>query len=116
MHERRIPEWVRHAPAPSVRDFGILAGLEAVVRGILISVFPLVLYRALQDAAQVSFLYFLVGIASLSAGLMVPFAIRFIPRRARPLSLPCDLFADSTRRRSTAGRCRCRRTPASTAT
>lgn len=81
MHERRIPEWVRHAPAPSVRDFGILAGLEAVVRGILISVFPLAMYRALGDAGTVSSLYFAVGIASLIAGLMVPYAIRFVPRR-----------------------------------
>ncbi len=81
MHERRIPEWVRHAPAPSVRDFGILSGLEAIVRGILISVFPLAMYRALGDAATVSFLYFLVGLVSLAAGLMVPFIIRFIPRR-----------------------------------
>lgn len=81
MHERRIPEWVRHAPAPSVRDFGILSGLEAVVRGILISVFPLIMYRALGDAGTVSFLYFVVGIVSLVAGLMVPFAIRYIPRR-----------------------------------
>ncbi|WP_171181554.1 MFS transporter [Ruegeria sp. HKCCD8929] len=81
MHERRIPEWVRHAPAPSVSDFGVLAGLEAVVRGILISVFPLIMYRALGDAGTVSFLYFLVGIVSLVAGLMVPFAIRYVPRR-----------------------------------
>ncbi len=81
MHERRIPEWVRHAPAPSVRAFGLLAGFEAIVRGILISVFPLVMYRALQDAPSVSFVYFLVGIVSLLAGLMVPFAIRFVPRR-----------------------------------
>ncbi|MCG7518785.1 MFS transporter [Ruegeria sp. Ofav3-42] len=81
MHERRIPEWVRHAPAPSVRDFGILAGFEAVVRGILISVFPLAMYRALGDASSVSFLYFLVGVISLLAGLMVPFLIRYVPRR-----------------------------------
>ncbi|WP_424832908.1 MFS transporter [Ruegeria sp.] len=81
MHERRIPEWVRHAPAPSVRDFGILAGFEAIVRGILISVFPLAMYRALGDASSVSFLYFLVGIVSLIAGLMVPFLVRFVPRR-----------------------------------
>jgi ACDE family multidrug resistance protein len=26
MHERRIPEWLRHAPAPSVRGFAVLAG------------------------------------------------------------------------------------------
>mgnify|MGYP000326097960 CR=1 FL=1 len=41
MHDRRIPEWLRHAPAPSVRGFALLAGTEAVARGILISVFPL---------------------------------------------------------------------------
>ncbi|GAA6190261.1 MFS transporter [Phaeobacter sp. NW0010-22] len=81
MHERRIPEWVRHAPAPSVRDFGILAGLEAVVRGILISVFPLVIYRALGDAGAVSSVYFSIGIVSLLVGLMVPSLIRFVPRR-----------------------------------
>ena len=39
MHERRIPEWLRHAPAPSVRGFAMLAGVEAMARGILISVF-----------------------------------------------------------------------------
>ncbi|SFU09595.1 MFS transporter [Sedimentitalea nanhaiensis] len=81
MHEKRIPEWVRHAPAPGIRGFATLAGLEAVVRGILISVFPLILYQALQDAQVVSALYFAVGIASLVAGLMVPWLIRFVPRR-----------------------------------
>ncbi|MEY8842594.1 MFS transporter, partial [Cribrihabitans sp. XS_ASV171] len=81
MHERRIPEWLRHPPAPSVRDFGVLAGLEAVVRGILISVFPLVMYRALGSAEAVSAVYFVVGLLSLAAGLMVPFALRRIPRR-----------------------------------
>ncbi|MCE8521909.1 MFS transporter [Ruegeria pomeroyi] len=81
MHERRIPEWVRHSPAPSVRDFGLLAGLEAVVRGILISVFPLIMYRALGDAERVSMAYFLIGFLSLGAGLMVPSLIRYVPRR-----------------------------------
>lgn len=81
MHERRIPEWLRHAPVPSVRDFGILAGLEAVVRGTLISVFPLIMYRALGDAGLVSASYFAVGILSLLAGLMVPALVRLVPRR-----------------------------------
>ncbi|AHD00209.1 MFS transporter [Leisingera methylohalidivorans] len=81
MHERRIPEWLRHAPVPSVRDFGILAGLEAVVRGTLISVFPLIMYRALGDAGLVSASYFAVGILSLLAGLMIPALIRLVPRR-----------------------------------
>ncbi len=81
MHLRRIPEWLRHAPAPSVRGFAVLAGIEAVARGILISVFPLVMYRALQDAALVSEVYFAIGLASLAAGLMVPWLTRFVPRR-----------------------------------
>lgn len=81
MHERRIPEWLRHAPAPSVRGFALLAGVEAMARGILISVFPLVVYRALQDAALVSEVYFAIGILSLVSGLLVPFVTRFVPRR-----------------------------------
>lgn len=81
MHERRIPEWLRHAPAPSVRGFAILAGTEAVARGILISVFPVVMFNALQDARTVSEVYFLIGATSLLIGLLVPFLIRFVPRR-----------------------------------
>lgn len=81
MHDRRIPEWLRHAPAPSVRGFALLAGTEAVARGILISVFPLAMYEALRDARIVSEVYFLVGVASLLVGLLIPFLIRFVPRR-----------------------------------
>lgn len=81
MHDRRIPEWLRHAPAPSVRGFAVLAGAEAVARGILISVFPLVMYGALGDARIVSEVYFLVGLASLFVGLLIPYLIRFVPRR-----------------------------------
>ena len=81
MHQRRIPEWLRHAPAPSVRGFAVLAGIEAVARGILISVFPLAMYKALEDARIVSEVYFLVGFVSLVAGLSVPFITRFVPRR-----------------------------------
>ena len=81
MHERRIPEWLLHAPAPGVRGFATLAGTEAVARGILISVFPLAMYNALQDAQLISEAYFLVGILSLAVGLMVPFTTRYLPRR-----------------------------------
>lgn len=80
MHERRIPEWLRHAPAPSVRRFAILAGTEAIARGILISVFPVVMYNALRDARLVSEVYFIIGAISLVIGLLVPYLIRFIPR------------------------------------
>lgn len=81
MLERRIPEWLRHSPAPSVRGFALLCGLEAIARGILISVFPIAVYTAFPDAAKVSEIYLLVGIVSLITGLLVPFLTRYIPRR-----------------------------------
>jgi ACDE family multidrug resistance protein len=81
MLQRRIPEWLRHAPVPTVRKFAFLSGLEALTRGILISVFPLSIYAAFGDAQTVSALYFLVGVVSLVVGLAVPPLTRFIPRR-----------------------------------
>jgi hypothetical protein len=42
---------------------------------------PLALYEAVQDAAIVSRTYFLIGLASLLWGLMVPWATRHVPRR-----------------------------------
>ncbi|MBJ6371350.1 MFS transporter [Sedimentitalea arenosa] len=81
MHEKRIPEWLRHPPAPGIRGFASLAGCEAVVRGMLVSVFPVILYQAVADAQIVSALYFAIGILSLVVGLMVPWAIRHVPRR-----------------------------------
>lgn len=81
MFERRIPEWLRHAPTPSVQGFASLAGFEAVSRGILISVFPVAMYDTLQDAALISSIYFVIGVISLSTGLLIPFLNRFIPRR-----------------------------------
>lgn len=59
----------------------MLAGIEAAVRAMLISVFPLTMYRAFEDAGTVSQIYFFVGIASLVGGLMVPWLTRHIPRR-----------------------------------
>jgi len=81
MFERRIPEWLRHAPAPSVRGFATLSAFEAVARGILISVYPVAMYDALKDAALISSIYFVIGIISLLTGLLVPFLSRKIPRR-----------------------------------
>jgi ACDE family multidrug resistance protein len=81
MHERRIPEWLRHAPAPKVRGFAILAGTEAIARGILVSVFPLLMYRTLEDATVISEVYFTVGVVSLFVALLIPYIIRLVPRR-----------------------------------
>ena len=81
MFERRIPEWLRHSPAPSVRGFATLNGFEAITRGILISVFPVAMYEALGDAALISSVYFAIGLLSLFVGLAVPFLTRLVPRR-----------------------------------
>ncbi|MGO4914265.1 MFS transporter [Pseudogemmobacter sp. W21_MBD1_M6] len=81
MATRYTPIHLQHAPVPRVSSFALLAGLEAGVRGIMISVMPLTVYRAFDDAAAVSLIYFAVGIVSLICGLMVPPLTRFIPRR-----------------------------------
>jgi hypothetical protein len=82
MVTRYLPLFLRHAPTPRVEAFALLAGLDAAVRGMLISVLPIALYDALsRDAALVSRIYFAIGIASLLWGLMVPWATRFAPRR-----------------------------------
>ncbi|WP_022702547.1 MFS transporter [Pseudorhodobacter ferrugineus] len=81
MANKYVPVLLRHSPVPKVRDFALLAGLDACVRGMLISVMPLTVYDALGNAETVSEVYFIAGLASLCLGLMVPWATRYIPRR-----------------------------------
>lgn len=69
------------APAPKVQHFAILAGIEAAIRGTLISTTPLVVYQTLGSAEATSAAYFVAGIASLIWGLMVPWFTRHVPRR-----------------------------------
>ena len=69
------------ARAPKVQHFAILAGLEAAVRGVLISSMPLSVYTALGSAEATSAAYFVAGIVALIWGLMVPWATRRVPRR-----------------------------------
>ena len=77
----RNPIYLSHAPTPKIKDFALLAAIEAGIRGTLLSAMPVAIYRAFSDAAVVSHIYLLVGIASLCCGLMVPWAARWIPRR-----------------------------------
>lgn len=86
MLERAVPEWLRHPPAglaraPSARAFAALAGIEALIRGTLLSVLPLAMYAALGDAQRVSAVYFVIGLTSLVFGMMLPWINRHIPRR-----------------------------------
>lgn len=64
-----------------MRAFATLGAFEAMVRGIALSVYPVLMYRAWADAVVVSQLYFVVGIASALLGLGVPMATRHLPRR-----------------------------------
>ena len=81
MFQRRIPEDLRHAQAPGIRGFAVLAAVESTARGILTSVFPILMYRSLGDAQLVSEVYLLIGILSMSAALFVPWLTRYMPRR-----------------------------------
>jgi MFS transporter, ACDE family, multidrug resistance protein len=81
MANRYLPLLLRHSPTSRLRDFALLTGLEAAVRGTLISAMPLTVYAALGTATATSAVYFVAGIVSLIWGLMVPWATRFVPRR-----------------------------------
>lgn len=86
MFERSIPEWLRHPPAaaarkPGARAFATLTGIEAMIRGTLLSVFPLAMYQAMGDARSVSVAYFSVGLLSLCLGMLLPWINRAVPRR-----------------------------------
>ncbi len=69
------------SPQPTVESFARIAGLEALCRGCTLSVFPLLLYRAWGSAQLVSEIYFCVGLASLTAALLVPALVRVFTRR-----------------------------------
>tara|TARA_R110002074_G_scaffold106625_1_gene230432 strand:- start:2978 stop:4180 length:1203 start_codon:yes stop_codon:yes gene_type:complete len=81
MFSPRAPLSLTHLPIPKVRDFAILSGLEAGVRGTLMSVMPLVVYRAYGDAATVSQIYLSIGIISLVFGMLVPWLAGRLSRR-----------------------------------
>jgi MFS transporter, ACDE family, multidrug resistance protein len=77
----RAPIFLSHAPTPKVAHFAALAALEAGVRGTIMSTMPLVILDAMGSEEASSAIYFVTGVLSLIAGLMLPFASRFIPRR-----------------------------------
>jgi predicted MFS family arabinose efflux permease len=81
MATRYLPLALRHSPTPRIEHFALLAGLDASIRGMLISTMPLVVYDALGDAQTTSLVFFLAGIVALVWGLMVPWATSKLPRR-----------------------------------
>jgi MFS family permease len=67
--------------APGVRVFAVLSGIESIARGLLISVFPVAVYRIFADAQQVSQIYFTIGVLSLLVTLIIPWISQRIARR-----------------------------------
>lgn len=66
---------------PGVHAFALLSGIEAVVRGTALAVYPLLMYRVWGDATTVAQFYFAVGVCSLLATLALPPIARHVPRR-----------------------------------
>lgn len=69
------------AARAGIRQFAFLAALEATARSVLISVYPVLMYRSLGDAKTVSEAYFLIGATALSVAMLTPWIGRFVPRR-----------------------------------
>ncbi|MFT5218410.1 MAG: ACDE family multidrug resistance protein [Planctomycetota bacterium] len=81
MYGNRNPAVVDNIPVPGVKAFAWLSALESSARSILISVLPIAMYRVFTDAKLVSEIYFIIGVLSFIAALVVPLASRFLPRR-----------------------------------
>ena len=64
-----------------MNSFAILAACEASARATLISVYPVLMFRALGSAASVSEAYVLIGCTGLVCALGVPMLARHVPRR-----------------------------------
>jgi hypothetical protein len=91
MAPRFIPLSLRHAGTPDVRHFALLAGIEAAIRGTLISAMPLTIYAATGSGVATSRIYFAAGVLGLVWGLCVPGLTRLVPRRWM-YSLGCLLY------------------------
>lgn len=81
MVQRRIPLTIYRPAKAGVHSFALMGACEAAARSVLVSVFPILLYRALQDAKIVSQYYLLIGLSSLFVALAVPWLSQFIRRR-----------------------------------
>ena len=78
---RYIPLHLKHPATPKITDFAILSGLEAAVRGTLISTVPIAVYDAFGSASNLSTVYLMAGVITLFWGLLVPRLTQLLPRR-----------------------------------
>ena len=69
-----------NTPAPKLSSFAVLSGLDAMVRGTLISTIPIAVYDAFGSAQNLSQVYFIAGVITLIWGLLVPRMTQVWPR------------------------------------
>lgn len=69
------------APAPDIRAFALLGGIESVMRGVVSSALPLAAYQALGDARSMSLAYTVGGLSALALSFAIPSIGRRVPRR-----------------------------------
>jgi predicted MFS family arabinose efflux permease len=75
------PIWLRQVSTPGAVVFAIMFTLESLARASLATVIPLQAYALLQDARDVSLLYFGVGTTGLIGSFTIPLLIRRFRRR-----------------------------------
>lgn len=78
---RYIPLFLKHSGSPKITDFALLSGIEAAVRGTLISTVPIAVYDAFGSASNLSTVYLVAGVITLFWGLLVPRLTQLLPRR-----------------------------------
>lgn len=75
------PIWLRTVSTPGAVVFAIMFALESLARASLATVIPLQAYGLLQEARDVSVLYFGVGATGLIGSFTIPLLIRRFRRR-----------------------------------
>jgi MFS family permease len=94
--------WHRGVGRPTALTFAVMFTLESLSRASMATVIPLQAYALLGQARDVSTLFFVVGIAGLTASFSIPLLIRRFRRRwvytagALALIAAAALFATST--------------------
>ena len=81
MFAARAPAHLTHATTPKVFHFALLSAIEAALRELLISVWPLLLYKIWQSAETVSLIYIGLGVSALLWGGLIPALTLWLPRR-----------------------------------
>lgn len=81
MAPRYIPLLLKHPGTHQIEHFAMLSGIEACVRGTLISAVPLAVYDAFGSASDLSTVYLFAGVFTLVWGLLVPRLTQIFPRR-----------------------------------